>query len=318
MDAVLGLLARAPQLANYIDVTKLLDREVYSVLPSLLITTVALIYVSAARRNRCCPRYGKTLATKIVTALLLLLVETANVVLFCTSPAIRSKTTVATAIASCLSSVCLSLMVYAEKMYSFRPPGFLSLGLAVSILFDVTKARLYLERPELQTASGLVTGIYLLKSSLLLTEEAAKALAIRSQQPNRRITRNYWTQNLFLWLNATLVLGFRKVIKINDLLDMGPMFNSELLYHRFKPVWEKGKTPKYSKSTRIHLTDNPLPQHQRRATMRWLKPVYAPYLGISPLSSFHSFSSFALLWPSRNLYELLLRPSRKMTSPMIL
>lgn len=236
INIVMGALARVPHIASYLDVTALLGRDIYSILPALFITAITPIYLSAAFRNRRCPRYGKILWTKIGIAGILLLVEIGNIFLFSTAPAIRSKTTIAAAVASGVGSLCLSLLIYAEKMYSFRPPGFMSIALAVSILFDITKARSYLEQPDFLLVSRLSTATYLLKTSLLLSEEAAKALAIRSLQPKPR-NKSFRARNLFLWLNATLIVGFRNVLRVNDLLDMGPTFNSELLYKRFKPVW---------------------------------------------------------------------------------
>ena len=237
----MSALARVPHIASYLDVTTLLGRDIYSILPALFITGITPIYLSAAFRNPRCPRYGKILWTKIGVAVVMLLVEIGNILLFSITPDIRSKTAIAAAVASGAASLCLSLLIYAEKMYSFRTPGFMSIALAVSILFDITKARSYLEQPDFLLASRLSTATYLLKCSLLLSEEAAKALAIRSLQPKPRHSKSFWARNLFLWLNATLIVGFRNVLSVNDLLDMGPAFNSELLYERFKPVWRACK-----------------------------------------------------------------------------
>lgn len=240
MDSALGYVARIPELANYLDVTVLLARDVYGILPAALITAVTPIYLSTAFRSPRCPKSSKLLWSKIVIVATMLLLEAANVAMFSTTPAIRSKSTVAVAIASAVSTVCIALLLYAERAFSFRSPGFFSLGLAVTVLFDITKARSYLGQADYQNACNLSTALYLLKALLLLSEEAAKALALRSTRPRRIHKQNIVTRNLFLWLNATLIVGFRNVLRVNDLLDMGPKFNSELLYQRFKPIWGKG------------------------------------------------------------------------------
>ncbi|KAK3191252.1 hypothetical protein K4F52_002842 [Lecanicillium sp. MT-2017a] len=239
MGSTLGFLARIPQLASYLDATALLGRDVHSILPAALILIVTPIYLSAAFRNPRNPKSGKLLWAKISMAAVIVLLEIANVALFSSTAAIRSKSTIAAAIASALTSVCLSLLLYAEKTFSFRSPGFLSLALAITIVFDIAKANSYLDQPDFLAASRLSTAVYLFKSLLLLSEEIAKALAVRSLQPKSRRRERFWTRNLFLWLNATLVIGFRNVLHVNDLLDMGPKFNSELQYERFKPIWEQ-------------------------------------------------------------------------------
>ncbi|KAM4067250.1 ABC transporter [Hirsutella rhossiliensis] len=58
----------------------------------------------------------------------------------------------------------------------------------------------------------------------------------------RESTSGFWGRSLFLWLNSTLLIGFRSIISVGDLQDLGPALSSTRLFAKFEPFWAKAWT----------------------------------------------------------------------------
>lgn len=112
------------------------------------------------------------------------------------------------------------------------------------MLFDVVKARSYFIRPGLTSLGALAVVSVISKSALLLLMEKSKRSLIRSTlfrvSMGPEVTSGFWTRSLFLWLNATLLAGFKNIISVDDLPDIGPEFDSDALLTQFLERWPTG------------------------------------------------------------------------------
>lgn len=138
-----------------------------------------------------------------------------------------------------MSTVC------AEHRHSLRPSTLLSIYLSITVLFDIARARSYFRRPGMATHGGLLTGIAFFKASLAILEEVSKRSLFKSQRGRSSLgpecTSGFWTRSLFLWLNSTLFLGFRRILSADDLDDIGPKFSSARLLKKFELYWAASK-----------------------------------------------------------------------------
>ena len=113
------------------------------------------------------------------------------------------------------------------------------------MLLDVAKARSYFLREELGSIGGLATVAAFLKLFIILLEEVPKSRWIdRRRFPflSSETVSGFWNRSLFLWLNSTLVVGFKRVLTVSDLPDISPKFNSEVFHAAFDDHWQKGAT----------------------------------------------------------------------------
>lgn len=151
-------------------------------------------------------------------------------------------------------------MLLTEHRHSPRPSTLLSVHLSLGVLFDVAMTRSYFRRHGLYALGCLSIVVVILKMAILLLEEVSKRSLVYDQQLRsslgRESTSGFWSRSLFLWLNSTLCFGFRSIMSVGDLQDLGPELGSARLFAKFQVFWEKGKlfTLRALEGSRDHLT----------------------------------------------------------------
>lgn len=140
------------------------------------------------------------------------------------------------------SALCINIMVYAEHVYSLQPSTLISVYLSVTLLFDVARTRTYFLREGFHSIGGLSIALMVLKAAVLLLEEVSKRGLVRDAADrfvNNETFSGFWNRALFLWLNSSLVLGFRTVLDSNDLQDIPPEFRTEHASNKFMQAWNR-------------------------------------------------------------------------------
>lgn len=139
----------------------------------------------------------------------------------------------------------MAAVLLAEHRHSPRPSTLLSVHLSLGVLFDVAMTRSCFRRHSLYALGCLSIVVVVLKMAILLLEEVSKKSLVHDQQLRsslgRESTSGFWSRSLFLWLNSTLCFGFRSIMSVGDLQDLGPELRSERLFAKFQPFWGKGK-----------------------------------------------------------------------------
>lgn len=190
-------------------------------------------------------QHGLLLVVKLVCAVALVCCEIANIVLWNVLPVFHSSYTTAASIMSVLGSLCILVITYAEHMHSYRPSTFLSVFLSVTLLFDIAKVRSYFLRDGMVLLAGLAVAILVMKLALVVLEEISKSHLVDKDSLPKPLSREsvsgFWNRSFFLWLNSTLLLGFRSILQLEDLPILGPEFNNEVLHNRFRSHWGKGE-----------------------------------------------------------------------------
>jgi hypothetical protein len=112
------------------------------------------------------------------------------------------------------------------------------------MLFNVARARSYISRGGLDSFGALQVVIAITKLALVALEEVSKQSLFQSEHGRSSLgpeTRGgFWNRSLFVWLNSTMLIGFRNAISIEELPEIGLEFSTERLSIQFQKIWEAG------------------------------------------------------------------------------
>jgi hypothetical protein len=260
--------AFGPQVGNRFDFTLFFEYTILTTLPACLLLFVSPFYIYRFLRRPISFRHGLLLWTKLVSlrtmnalspfasagwltsasqvvAVLLLSVELANTVLISRDGSLlRSSASIAASVLSCTSMLAVVTLIYTEHRRSLRSSSFLSAFLSITTLFNIARARSYISRGGLDTFGALQVTIAVLKLALVSLEEVSKQSLLQPQHgpsmgPETR--GGFWNRLLFVWVNNTLFIGFRKAISVEELPDIGLEFSPERLSAKFQRKWKAGQ-----------------------------------------------------------------------------
>lgn len=159
----------------------------------------------------------------------------------------RSGTAIAAAILSLIAALLVTVILFAEFRRSVRTTALLSLYLSINVVVDIIKTRTYFSRPQLPGLDtiGIISVVGLvLKATLVVLEELPKRSHLGRNNLQTTVGREsvsgFWNRSLFLWLNSTLSFGFRNILTISDLDNLGPELDAKKLSADFRKVWHQG------------------------------------------------------------------------------
>ena len=232
-----------PRLFGHFDFTLLFEHSIFELAPACLVIFVAPFYIYTILKGTPRVRFGSLLWAKLALAAALNGLQIANAALWWNSP-LDSSLAKAAAIMSCVSAVCIAILLLAGHVYFLHSPGFLSIFLSVTMLFDIAITRTYFNRHGLATLGAVHATISVIKLALVILEEVSKRSLIRADELRssfgHEAVAGFWNRSIFFWVNSTLLIGFRSKITQNSLDDIGPQFGSERLQADFRRIWESG------------------------------------------------------------------------------
>lgn len=283
-------------LKNKPDIALRFANILLSVIPALCVLVLGPRRIYKIPANTPVLRPGILPWIKSALGLVLTGVNIANVVNWLTNPLFQANVSLPVAILACAASLCVTLLLYAEHVYSLQPSTFLTSYLGATLLFDGGNAYFYLTQPGLEGVGAFVASIVTVKLLLLLAETVAKRVWLRPSHVKPPIGRDppkgFWNRSLFLWINSILAIGYRKIITVNTLPPIGTEFDSEYLYNDFLPHWEKGKYP---------------PRHSHQLAHTSLSDVYLHSRPISAdVSSQFALAMTCLKTLSRDFFSVVL------------
>ncbi|KAL7783853.1 hypothetical protein V8C37DRAFT_26647 [Trichoderma ceciliae] len=160
----------------------------------------------------------------------------------------RAHTTIASFALTLALSLLYGLLSGLEHRSSIRPPFLISSSLALSILFDMARARPTWMLPN--AGSGAILALF-------TTSLALKAvILIRVNRDMIHLTRGIqkcsvegasglYNLGVFYWLSSLFFAGYRKILMHEDLYPLDGELRSELLAKKTSEAW--GKVPNKSK-----------------------------------------------------------------------
>src|SRR5689334_16131041 len=133
-------------------------------------------------------------------------------ILWTTSSAVRTRTTLAAAALSPLTTLGLCVLSYAEHCRAVRPSSILSIFLFTSLLFDIARSRtLWLRAADgVNHAIAYVsTAAVAVKALVLVLEALGKRRLLRPEYQDYppEATSGIYNRSFFWWLNPLFRLG---------------------------------------------------------------------------------------------------------------
>jgi hypothetical protein len=226
------------------DFTSAFGSITVSMVPASLLIVVTPIYVRRLLRKKApVVQRDWLLGCKTAAVITLIGAEFGSTIVTCTTEELRTKTAVAASILSFIASLCVATMMYIQHVYTYKLSTFLSIFMSFTLIFHILQTRSYFNRDGAVTRGVFSTAITASKALLVLLEEIPKQRLPRTSNLHRLAMESihgFWNRTLFIWLNSILALGFRKIMSIDDLQDIGSEFESEVLYQKFLQNWNKG------------------------------------------------------------------------------
>lgn len=151
-----------------------------------------------------------------------------------------NKISIAAKALDAISAVLVFTIVYTKHCYALRSSSFVAVYLLYSIVSDAAKIL------GLVSASGFTTLIFsflmsiVVKVFIAVLEEIPKRKCISNSSLRKAYSQDavsgFWTRQLFTWLARTIRLGFKSVITIDDLTDLGSSFISADVSAKFGAI----------------------------------------------------------------------------------
>lgn len=151
-------------------------------------------------------------------------------------------------------------MIYWEHQRTLQSTAFIAIWLFVTILCDCVRARSYFLRSGLSNI-GICTAVTAsLKVALLGLQEWSKASLIVDDKTRdvagKEATCGFISRTLFVWINKMFFFGFRNILHLKELDDLGPAFGSRLLLDKLDAIWSAGKLTGFEFIEICSLTSN--------------------------------------------------------------
>ena len=184
--------------------------------------------------------------------------QLAALILWATPSATRTRTTLAAAALSLVSTLGFCLLSYAEHIHSVRPSALLNTYLFATLLFDIAHARtLWLRAADNvnQTIAYIAATAVVVKSIVLVLEALDKRRLLRPEYRAYppEATSGTYNRSFFWWLNPLFRQGFGHELEVDDLFVLDKHLQAGYCYKRFQAAWSSGEVLFYFSSSFLFL-----------------------------------------------------------------
>jgi ATP-binding cassette, subfamily C (CFTR/MRP), member 1 len=176
--------------------------------------------------------------------------QLALLVLWVRPSAVKTRTTVPTAIVSVAGTLLLCLLSYTEHVYSVQPSLLFNAYLFVTLLFDIARARTLWLRHYNQyndVIAIVFTAAVTLKVAILLLEALEKRWILQPRYKSYppEATSGIFNKGFFWWLNPLFRKGFSKLLFIEELYTLDKHLDAEYIQERLQRSWDRGLSPAF-------------------------------------------------------------------------
>lgn len=131
------------------------------------------------------------------------------------------------------------MLSYIEHIKNIRPSSIINVYLLLTIPFDGAQLRTRWLRGDDVAGNGIASSILALKLFVLISEATEKRtiLFIANAERSPEDTSSLYSRGLFWWLTPLFRLGFRNVVRDDDLFAADEDLLSKSLEVRFSGRW---------------------------------------------------------------------------------
>ncbi|XWX01485.1 hypothetical protein V2A60_009513 [Cordyceps javanica] len=188
--------------------------------------------------------HSPVLWLKLLLSALLLFLEIATVAIRCAVPAYHTNITAAAAAVDIVSAVGIITVVYVEHRRGIRASALLSVYLTMGILIDGTRTRSYFIR-DISTLGGLTATKTTLRFVLLCVQEIPRKNLLIDPQIRAasgvEATSGFWSRTFFFFMTPLFRAGFKTILSVDDLGNLGIEFSSAHLFASLSSRWNRTK-----------------------------------------------------------------------------
>lgn len=169
--------------------------------------------------------------------------DIAHIVLWCQTGERRTSFAIASAGMACVAAATLLPTLYLEHRHTLRSSSFIAIWLLATIFCDATRARSLFLR-DLRQVAIVATVSAVIKGIIFCLEEVPKSRWIIDEETKKNTGKQaasgFVSRSLFLWINGMFYAGFKRVLKLEDLDNLGPSLASDHLLEHFHKFWTSG------------------------------------------------------------------------------
>lgn len=149
---------------------------------------------------------------------------------------------------SCAAAFCTAVMTSLGHRHATQSSMVFSIYLSIAFVFEIARSRSFFLRGNLAAVGALTavgTAVRILMVVLeelpkpLIAPSPARSVASPDEYLCKEATSGFWNRTMLLWINPTLLHGFRQNLEMEHLAGLGPDFSSEMLSIKFEVVWAK-------------------------------------------------------------------------------
>ncbi|KAJ3498397.1 hypothetical protein NLG97_g1148 [Lecanicillium saksenae] len=230
-----------PPIATIFDFTLKFEEYIFTIAPSSIAIVIFACMLFHYMRKRTIVGNGKILWLKLVSAIILVVIEISSLAIRSSILGFRTTASIPAASLDFVAALALTLLIFVEHRRALRESAFLGLYLSVTVLLEIAKCRSYFRRTGLEALGGLAAAAAVFRLAIVLLQEIPRTNHIIEDE-TRRLTgkeaaAGFWTRSLFLWLNPLIWKGYRGTINIEDISEIGAEFSSRTLFKQFHPRW---------------------------------------------------------------------------------
>ncbi|KAF2030893.1 hypothetical protein EK21DRAFT_64674 [Setomelanomma holmii] len=230
-----------PDCRGGFDFVLLFEETFLTILPLILILSIAPFRIVYIWRKQTQVRKSKLLYTKLLVWPILVIFDMVHLILWVNHKGSQNRGAIPAAILGFVGALVLTLLSYLEHMRSIRPSWLLNVYLLLTVCFDTARSRTYSLSPDLVTISTVFTSRVGIKLILAIIEARPKRhlrLAEFSDCPPE-VTSGPYKRALFWWLNALFKKGYAESLTVDDLFGLDKHLQSDYLHHLLGSAWDR-------------------------------------------------------------------------------
>ncbi|EJP67092.1 ABC bile acid transporter, putative [Beauveria bassiana ARSEF 2860] len=214
-----------------------------AIVPGGIVALMVPFYLQTALRSPRQVRSGRLLWLKLAVGIILVAVQTSNLVGRHAASLFRSKLALPAAAMSLLASVGIVIILCVAHTYSLQPSTFLGVFMSLTIIFDIAMACSCFRGHGFDTTGALSSYAIILKLTIVMLEQVSKRNLFQTKKSRCTVSREgaagFWNRATFTWLYPLLTAGFGKELSRDDLPQIGQDFDCLQNFDKFFPLWER-------------------------------------------------------------------------------
>ncbi|RDW82931.1 cyclic peptide transporter [Coleophoma crateriformis] len=228
---------------GHFDFSPLFENSILSILPSSLLFLVLPFRLWALRKEP--PKISKTpsilYSNKLAFLAVYIALQAALLVLYAANSSVRTPSSLTAAVLAVLDALGLLLLSHAEHFRSLRPSDITNTYLFITLLFDIARTRTLWIQHAPKPIAAVFSAMLAVKLSVAITEAVEKRgiLLLPYRHVSPEATSGIYSRAFFWWLNKIMMVGFRRVIRDEDLFPLEDDLSSIVLKRQAETSWAR-------------------------------------------------------------------------------